>query len=303
MALLRRLPSDRRTNFDAEEIAALAKRQHGVISRKQLVSAGIGSATIARWLASTRLHRTHPGVYALGHSALSLDARLIAGLLYAGAEAVFSHTTAAWMWSLIDAEPKRIHLTAPGRRRSLPDVRVHYSRHIERAIGRELPVTTVPRTLLDLAAMVTPRQLRRALAEADHHGWLDRAAVEAVLRSGRTGSRAVRAALDLHLPQLARTLSVLEERFLELCKSAGLALPEVNAKVGLMRVDALWRDRRLAVELDGGPAHGGVAAMKRDRERELALRARGLYVVRYTWDQIVKRPDAVVADLRRLLAA
>jgi REase_MTES_1575 len=113
----------------------------------------------------------------------------------------------------------------------------------------------------------------------------------------------LRKAAKHHIPQLAQTFSELEERFLDLCESAGLPLPEVNAKVGLMRVDALWRDQRLAVELDGGQAHAGVAAMKRDREREMALRSMGFRVVRYTWDQIVKRPDTVVADLRRLLTA
>jgi very-short-patch-repair endonuclease len=103
------------------------------------------------------------------------------------------------------------------------------------------------------------------------------------------------------MPELARTLSDLEERFLELVESAGLPLPEVNSKVGRIRVDALWRAQLLAVELDGGPAHGGVAAMKRDRERELAMRAAGLQVARYSWEQITRHPRRVVADLRGLL--
>jgi very-short-patch-repair endonuclease len=68
-----------------------------------------------------------------------------------------------------------------------------------------------------------------------------------------------------------------------------------------MRVDALWRERSLAVELDGGAAHSGLAAMKRDREREMALRSMGFRVVRYSWDQITRRPEQVTADLRRLL--
>jgi len=103
------------------------------------------------------------------------------------------------------------------------------------------------------------------------------------------------------MPQLAESLSILEERFLELCESAGLPLPEVNAKVGHMRVDALWRGAGVAVELDGGPAHGGIAAMKRDRDRELALRSRGFIVARYSWDQVTRQTGEVVADLRRLL--
>jgi very-short-patch-repair endonuclease len=105
------------------------------------------------------------------------------------------------------------------------------------------------------------------------------------------------------MPELAETLSHLEECFLELCESEGLRLPEVNARVGRMRVDALWRDARLAVELDGSAAHGGWAAINRDRQRELALRAEGFRVVRYTWNQVARTPDDVVTDLKRLLGA
>jgi hypothetical protein len=183
---------------------------------------------------------------------------------------------------MTEAEPTRIHITVGGRRSSLPEVRLHHSRRVDRASCRDLPVTTASRTLLDLAAMVTPRQLRRAVAEADYRGLLQPAELDSVLGKGRPGAAALRAALHRHLPQLAGTLSELEARFLELCQSAGFPLPEVNARVSRMRVDAVWRDQRLAVELDGGPAHGGVAAMKRDRQRELALRSSGFQVVRYT---------------------
>jgi hypothetical protein len=310
MQLLRRPGLGERNKCHAEGLVRLAERQHGVVSSAQLQSIGLTRAAINRWTAAGRLHRIHPRVYALGHTALSLDARLTAALLYGGDEAVFSHTTAAWLWSLIETEPKRIHLTVPGRRSSLPDVRMHHSRRIElpsphragRTIRPELPVTSVERALIDLAAMVSMRQLRRALAEADYRGLLDPRDLRAVLGKGRPGSRALSEAIARHLPQLAETFSELEERFLKLCESAGLPLPAVNATVGRMRVDALWREQGLAVELDGGAAHSGLAAMKRDRE-QMALRSMGFRVVRYSWDQIVKRPDAVIADLRRLLAA
>jgi len=96
-------------------------------------------------------------------------------------------------------------------------------------------VTDVPRTLLDLGGALSARQLRRALSEAEYRGLLDTREVEAVLRCGRPGSRNLRVALQGHMPQLARTLSALEERFLELCQSAGIPLPEVNAAIGRMR--------------------------------------------------------------------
>ena len=162
-------------------------------------------------------------------------------------------------------------------------------------------MTPAARTLVDFASQVSARQLRRALAEADFHGLLVPSEIHATLKPGRAGSAALRAALLSHVPELAQTLSQLEERFLELCESAWLRLPEVNARVGRMRVDALWRKARLAVELDGSAAHGGWAAIKRDRQRELALRAEGFRVVRYTWDQVARTPHDVVADLTRLL--
>jgi predicted transcriptional regulator of viral defense system len=294
-------PAHIRPESAAEGLGRLAERQHGVVSRAQLHSQGVAGSAITRWLTAGRLHRIHPHVYALGHRAISLEGQLCAALLYAGGGAVLSHTTAAWIWSLVDAEPRQIHLVARDRRRSLPGVRVHRRRLVERADCRGFPVTSVARTLLDLAGTLSFRQLRRAMAEADYRGLLDPNEIAAVLGRGRSGSRALRRALDTHLPELAQTLSVLEERFVELCETAGLPLPEVNASVGSMRVDALWPDQRVAVELDGGDAHGSWAQIKRDRQRELALRAKGLQVVRYTWEQIKTRPDEIAADLWRLL--
>jgi hypothetical protein len=301
MPVLRQVRLAERDKVDAERLARLAAAQHGVVSAAQLRTAGLSRARISRWASAGRLHRIHRGVYALGHTALSIEGQLFTALLYAGDEAVLTHTTAGWIWSLIDSEPTRIHVTVRGRRRSLPGVRVHHTRKVETVERRGFPVTPVARTLVDLASMVTPRQLRRSLAEADYRGLLHRGELRAALGRGRPGSSSLKAALAHHLPRLAQTLSVLEERFLELCEGAGLPLPEVNARVGRMRVDALWREQRVAAELDGAAAHGGWAAIKRDRQRELTLRAKGLRVVRYTWEQVTTRPDEVAADLWRLL--
>lgn len=301
MPLLRRVAPAQRDKRDTVGLATLATRQDGVVSRDQLDSLGFSRSAISRWVATERLHRIHPGVYSVGHSALALDARLVAALLYAGDRAVLSHTTAAWLWRLIDAEPKRIHLAVPGRRSSLPDVRVHRSRRIEVVEHRGFRVTSVARTLVDLAAMLSYRELRRALSEADFRGLLSINEVNSALGRGLSGSRPLRRAVNEHLPQLAQTLSALEERFLELCEEAGLPLPAVNAIVGGMRVDALWREQRVIAELDGAAAHGGWAQVSRDRDRELALRRMGFRLVRYTWRQITERPAEVVADLRNAL--
>ena len=114
MPVLRPVTPAHRGKVDTERLAELAGRQSGVVSRAQLESVGVSDSAMSRWVQSHRLHRIHPGVYAVGHAALSLDGRLIAALLYGGDDAVFSHTTAAWLWRLIDAEPKRISSHRPG---------------------------------------------------------------------------------------------------------------------------------------------------------------------------------------------
>jgi predicted transcriptional regulator of viral defense system len=133
-------------------VAAIAEQQSGVVSRAQLERCGLTEAAIFRWAANGRLHRIHPGVYAVGHRALDIRGRLVSALLYAGPHAALSHQTAAWWWRLLDAEPRRIHISAPGDRSSLPGVRIHHPRRVDGVEHRGLPVTTVARTLLDCAA-------------------------------------------------------------------------------------------------------------------------------------------------------
>jgi hypothetical protein len=273
------------------------------VGRRQLLRCGLSGSAIDRWLAQGRLRRIHPGVYALGHSALREEARLTAALIYAGPGAVLSHASAAWWWQLVPSAPGFVQISALGDRGSIRGVRVFHPRLVEPVGHRGMPVTAVPRTLLDLAGIVTFAELRRALSEADYRRLLDPRAVEAQLGRGRLGSGALRRGLEAHMPRLAKTLSVLEERFLALCESSGITLPEVNETICGLRVDALWREQRLIVELDGYAAHGSRAAIERDRRRELTLRSAGNVVLRYTWEQVTEQPEQVVADLRLALSA
>ncbi|MEK6327412.1 MAG: type IV toxin-antitoxin system AbiEi family antitoxin domain-containing protein [Actinomycetota bacterium] len=301
MAELRPTGTGARNQKASVRVGRCAGRQRGVISWGQLVRCGLGKATIGRWVAAGRLHRVHPGVYAVGHRALSTEGGLMAALLYAGPGAALSHMTAAWWWGLLRDLPAQLHLSVAGRRRSLPRVRVHNSRSADRVFHRGLPVATVPRTLLDIAPHVPFATLRRTLAEAEYQRVLDLDAVAATLGRGHRGSAALRRALTQHSPRLAQTLSVLEERFLALCEHSGIPLPEVNPKVAGLMVDALWRRQRVIVELDGHVAHAGAPAIERDRGRDLKLRAAGFVVLRYTWQQVTREPQAVVADLRAAL--
>jgi len=298
MAELRGSAPTPRARIRSVRVARLAGRQGGVAGREQLLECGLSGTLLSRWVAEGRLHRVHPGVYAVGHSVLGIRARLMAALLYAGPSSVLSHQTAAWHWRLIDAEPQRIHVSTANDTRSLTEIRVHRPRSIESETHNGLAVTTVPRTLLDLAATMTFAELRRALAEADNLNRLDPTAIRAQLGRGRTGASALRQALSIHWPELAQTRSVLEEQFLALVEDAGLHRPEVNPRLEGFIVDALWRAERVVAELDGQETHAKPAAVERDRQRDLALRAAGFEVRRYTWQQVTRHPDAVVADLR-----
>jgi very-short-patch-repair endonuclease len=282
---------------------AVASAQWGVVSLQQLLDCGVSADTADRWRGNGRLHAIHRAVYALGHSSVPIEGRLVAALLHAGPEALLSHHAAAWWWGVVDREPAVIDVSAPGRCGSVDGVRVHHPRALEGTRARRLPVTTIPRTLLDLAATSSTNEVRRALAQADYHRLLVVDEVAAVCGRGRAGAARLRAALERHEPRIAMTRSELERRFLALCEAAGIRLPEVNAVVEGWTVDALWRRERVVVELDGRDNHSSPGQLERDRRKDLQLRAAGYVVVRYTWAQIIFEAPAVMADLRAILSS
>ena len=227
---------------------------------------------------------------------------MVAALLHAGPGALLSHHTAAWWWGLLDREPDVIDISAPGRRRSLDRVRVHHPHELDGTRWRRLPITTVSRTLRDLAAESSIEQLRRALAQADYRRLLNIDEVAAACGQGCHGTARLRAALQRHEPRIAMTRSELERRFLALCERAGLPLPEVNAVVEGWTVDALWRAERVVVELDGRDNHSSPGQLERDRRKDLQLRAAAYVVLRYTWAQVALEAPAVTSDVRTILS-
>jgi hypothetical protein len=280
-------------------VGQVAGRQWGRVTRAQLEGLRVTSATVAMWLTQGYLHRLLPGVYGVGHPARSPEADLAAAVLYAGPGAMLSHATAAWWLGLLDEQPRQIHVSTPRRCRSLPGVHVHQRRTCDRIWHKRLPTTTLPQTLLDLAAKAPLRTVRRALAKADYAGTLDGPAIQSLLGPGRPGSTKLRLALERYQPKIARTKSDLEIMFVELCEGAGIRTPEVNVYVGEWEVDALWPRERVAVELDGYGNHHTRAQLKRDRRKELALRQAGLTAVRYSEEQLTQHPAEVIADVRR----
>lgn len=294
--------SSLRTQMATRRVAGLASKQGGRITRAQLLRCGLSGAQVGRWLRGGRLHRVGCGVYALGHWASFEASALHEAVLGAGPGAALSHMTAAWWRGLLRYAPRRIHVSAPGRRRSTASVVIHHPAAVEREWHRGVPVTPVGQTLLDIAPLTSFAGLRRALAQADHEGLILHEGLVALSRSGRRGSRPLRKALAVHMPELALTASPLEDRFLLFCERHAIPLPRPNFEIAGYGVDAVWPEIGLAVELDGRDVHGTPAAVVRDRRRELAIRAAGFELIRYGSEQVDDQAAATARDLRAAIA-
>jgi very-short-patch-repair endonuclease len=291
-------------------MVALAARQHGVVSRAQLVALGFSKAAIDARVKAGRLYPLYRGVYLVGHPLVPPFAREMGAVLACGDGAVVSHLSAAHLWALLPypARHRRIDVTVPGRdSRGGEGIRAHRVKRLhprDTRTCRRIPVTTPARTILDLAGSELPRVFEQALAEAERRKLVTRRHLEAVLeRNGRrAGAPLLRAALasDAAPPW---TRSEAEERFLALVRSAGLPPPEVNVRLGPYEVDFLWRAERLIVEVDSFGFHSSRAAFESDRLRDAELQANGLRVVRVTWRQLAGEPEEMLGRLARALDA
>jgi very-short-patch-repair endonuclease len=283
-------------------LARCAARQHGVVSRAQLIGLGIGPDAIGYKLRIGRLHLMHRGVYAVGYRPTGPHARAMAAVLACGAGAALSHRSASALWGLAREWPVPAEVTCTHHRR-LRGVCVRQTRDLRRAhltsqLG--IPVTRPARTLLDLAEVLDDAQLARAVNEARVRSLVydEQLVTVAAAARGRHGAHRLLALLD-HAD--GPTRSALEDVFLALVARSGLPRPEVNRRVGPYEVDALWRAHRLVVELDGFGYHRDRRSFERERERDAKLQEAGYRVVRITWRRISERPEEEVRRLRRLL--
>jgi predicted transcriptional regulator of viral defense system len=293
-----------------ERIAALAQAQHGVVARWQLLGAGVGRGAIARRVEAKRLHVIHRGVYAVGHRLISQRGWWMAAVLACGPGAVLSHRSAAVLWGLLEAERTVVDVSVRGRRRGRHGIRVHETTIApdECTVHAGIPVTTVARTLLDLAAVLQPHQLNRALERAEALRLSDRTPLDALVQRHRrrAGLAVVKAALAEGV-RPALTKSELERRFLTFVERAGLPRPRTNVWLELggdwIEVDCVWPERRLIVELDSRAHHQTTAAFERDRRRDRRAQASGFRTVRVTDHAMRREERRLQAELTALLAA
>lgn len=290
-----------------DPIEALAAGQHGVVTRRQLLDAGLSAGAIQRRVRRGRLRPEHRGVYLVG-PVQSPRARPLAAVLAAGPGAVVSHGSAASLWEVRPAPGPNhpVDLTVPGGgRHPRPGIRFHRAVPItdaERTVLQGIPITAPGRTLVDLAGVAGSRELERAVALAERRRLvtLRELAALVVRHAGRPGIPALRSLLDAEGgPRLTR--SELEARLLELIREARLPMPETNVAVGPYELDFFWPAEGIAIETDGYRHHSSRPRFEGDRHKDIYLAARGITVIRLSWKQVVKRRTATVVEIGQAL--
>lgn len=284
-----------RGQFDT--VARIGRRQHGRVARRQLLAADVDAKRIDRWVRDGLLRIVHRGVYAIGHTAPSLHAVYIAAVLAGGARAVLSHRAAAHLLKLVRGLAPGPEITVPSTaERSRPGIVVHRVRSLhprDVCVVDGIPVTIVPRVLLDLAPSLSPADLTRACHEAWVHHRVTPEMVEACIARNphKPGAAKLRRALGADV-----TLSKLEDLFLTLLNANGVPLPRTNIDVAGDKVDCHWEQQGLTVELITFRYH----ATRYGFETDNARRRRSRHVP-YTYGDVAERGEATAADLRQRL--
>lgn len=304
----RRVSPRGRDKIDARadlRVARRCARQWGVISRAELQECGLSRHAIAGRVTKGWLHPLHRGVYAVGHDRPPLEGRFLAAVKACAPSGMLSHRAAAALFGFLRWDGRHPEVTVPG-----PGTRLHRGVRVHRAASLDpcdiayvqgIPITSPARTLADLAAQLSARELRRAVRQAQSLRLVElRELVDVLTRLGpRRGSRKL-ARIIATGP--APTRSELEDVVLDLIVGAGLAHPDVNVPIVLAgrRVvpDFRWALEHLVVEADGAAWHEHKLAREDDAERQALLEAHGQQVIRVTWDQAVAKPGETLTRLR-----
>jgi very-short-patch-repair endonuclease len=285
------------------QIWVLARRQYGLVSGAQLRAMGFSRAAISHRVRTGRLWRVHRDVFAVGRAELTREGTWLAAVLACGDGAALSHLSAADLWGIRERpRPSQPSVSVPGYAgrtgpRGVDVHRIATLRTNDTTERNAIPVTTLPRTLADLAAILNDKQLKSAVRQSERIHRLDLAQLRDSLGDvpPRRGHARLRRLLDDYVP--GKTDSELEAAFLELCADQDLPMPETQVQIGPYRVDFLWPDLNLVVETDGRDAHDGFVAFREDRIRDRALKAAGLEVLRFTGAEVLREPKAVKREL------
>lgn len=295
-------------------VARIAERQHGVVSRDQLRSAGLTKAAIEEGIAAGRLYPLFRSTFGVGHSRTNRNSRLTAAILACGDGTVISHGTAAALLGLWQFWPAEIEVVAPVeagrkfrgiRRRFVPPPPPE---QITRKMG--IPCTTPSRTIIDVARLAGPKLLADTVEQAAVLKVLNVPEIDGILlETHRRGTKKLNRVLEpwrRYSPRV-RVRSRMEAKMLPMLTHHHLPIPECNMKLGIegevFEVDFLWRDQKVVVETDGGRYHDNPVAQARDGNRNRVLARAGYRVPRIGWDELRDEPDRAIAEIRHFLTS
>jgi hypothetical protein len=294
-------------------LVALAAGQHGVFAIWQARGLGLTENVVQKRCRAGRLYRLYRGVYALMPAGLlSREGRWLAAVLACGPEAALSHRSAAHLHELRATSRQGVDvIVARGRDRRHAGIDAHQSMHLiadDLTVVNSIPVTTFPRTALDLAAVVDQRAVERVIEEAVIRGMFDLSAITDQLARNpkHPGAPKLRAALGPERAGL--TDSDLEELFVAIWWPTGLPCPKTQFHIDpgdggpLIRADFAWPDAKFDLETDGGRYHASDRRRRRDYRRDQRLKRANWEVLRVGDDQLNDEPDGVVTIVWKLLA-
>jgi very-short-patch-repair endonuclease len=291
--------SDKLTTRPDVRVARLAQRQWGVLSLEELRMCGLTSDSVESRVRSGHLHPLYRGVYAVGHTKLQLEGRFLAAVKACGPTAHLSHYSAAALYGLVRWDYRYPEVTVTTKR-AHRGIRAHRSQSIDAGYYRGIPTTTPARTLIDLAATLDYRPLRRAVREAQRTLVTIPQILQALDRLGpRPGIANLTKILATgHAP----TRSELEDAVLELLLNAGFEPPQVNVPIRVegrtIVPDFRWPEHHLVIEADGAHWHDNRLTREDDAEKQAILEAAGERVIRVTWQQAVAHRVQTVKRVR-----
>lgn len=285
----------------AQQAWELARNQHGIVSRDQLLAIGYKRHAIDHRIRTGRLYPLHRAIYAVGRPHVTEHGRWMAAVLACGNGAIISHSSAAALWR-VGAEDRgavELSLLSPFQRRR-PGIRIHRRPSLEsRDLTHEygIPVTTPVQTLIDMSLRLDRAGVERMINEADKYNLAHPPQLREALaeRAGERGAARLRHILDRRTFRL--TKEELERRFLPLARQAGLPTPLTGQFVNDFEVDFYWPDLGLVVETDGLRYHRTPAEQARDRLRDQAHTAAGLTPLRFTHEQVRYETEHVLRIL------
>lgn len=287
-----------------QRLVVLAGKQHGNVTRQQLLKLGFTSDAIKRLLRIRFLHRVHLGVYAVGRPPKTAFEKAAAAVLACGAGAALSHRSALAHWGFIDRWPSFVDVAVPGDCRR-PRITIHRQSALQRwdvRVHVGIRVTSPAWTIVDCAPGLTDRRLARVVNDALRSKHLKRWQLAEVVarRASRPGVQRLRPFIDA---TDGPTRSEFEDAFLAFCERHALPRPKVNTIVAGREVDAYFEAEKLIVELDGWDFHSSRQSFEGDRDSDANALAIGIRTVRITWDRLIGKPQPEADRLRTILRA